>query len=201
MSNYLTLEEVKESIDLSGTSYRDDDIERALAAAELVIENLCEDRFYQDGTAVARYYDPEDSATVKLRPSAATIDSVKVDEDGDGVYETTLAATDYVKWPYNAAADAKPWWELRIHPNSSECFPTAYPQSVEVTAKFGWATTPEAVKQATLILATKLLKRREAPFGIVAFSFDGGDAMRIARNDPDVMGLLGPYMRTRVKTA
>lgn len=201
MPNYLTLEEVKESIDLSGTSYRDDDIERALDAAELVIENMCEDRFYQDGTAVARYFDPEDSATVKLSPSSATITSVKVDEDGDGVYETTLASTDYVKYPYNAAADSKPWWELRIHPNSSECFPTVYPQSVEVTAKFGWATTPEAVKQATLILATKLLKRREAPFGIVAFNFDGGDAMRIARNDPDVMGLLGPYMRTRVKTA
>lgn len=201
MSNYVTLEELKETLSISGETFADEQAEMALDAAEGIIEEMCNDRFHQDGTAVARYFDAENSRLLKLRPSAGSITSVKVDDDGDGVYETTLASSDYVKWPYNASADSKPWWELRIHPNADNVFPTAYPQAVEVTALFGWGTTPRAIKQATSILATKLLKRRDAPFGIVAFNFDGGDAMRIARNDPDVMALVGPYMRDRISVA
>lgn len=201
MGNYLTREEFKTRINLEGTTYSDADIDRSLGAAEEIIEEMCNDRFYQSGTAVARTFDAETQRVLKLRPSAGSITSVKLDEDGDGVYEITLAASDYVKWPYNAAADSKPWWELRIHPNSDYVFPTSYPQAIEVTGLFGWATTPDAIKDATAILASKLLKRREAPFGIVAFNFEGGDAMRIARNDPDVMALVGPYMRDRISVA
>jgi hypothetical protein len=52
------------------------------------------------------------------------------------------------------------------------------------------------VQEATGLLATKLLRRvREAPFGIVALGIDPAAAMRIAKVDPDVAFLLGPYTR------
>jgi hypothetical protein len=77
-------------------------------------------------------------------------------------------------------------------------FPTCFPRSVRVTGQFGWSEVPEAVKSATVILATKLVRRaREAPFGVVSIGLDGG-AMRIARTDPDVMFLLGEYIQNPI---
>lgn len=202
MSDYITPEQLKATLSMTGETFADEDVERAITAASRGIDQLCQDRFYQGTADSARYYDPADRRVVKLLPSAGSIASVKIDEDGDGTFETTLAEnTDYLKWPYNAGDDAEPWWELHIHPNSSYRFPK-YPRSVEVTGRFGWSAVPAAIEQATGILAAKLVKRsREAPFGIAVFGLDGGEAVRIARNDPDVMFLTGPYMRSRVTVA
>jgi hypothetical protein len=119
-----------------------------------------------------------------------------VDVDGDGTFEETLTVnTDYVAHPLNAATDGWPWDRLELHPLSSATFYPQYPRSIQVTGKFGWATVPYPIVQATTILTHKLLRRaREAPFGILAFG--EGDSARIARTDPDVAMLIAPYMRT-----
>lgn len=199
---YMSVSDMKEMLSISGESFLDGEVQRALEAASRGIDELCQDVFTQGTVDTARYFDAADSCTVKLRPSAGSITSVKIDEDGDGTFEVTLTAgADYLVWPYNNEADAKPWWELHINHASSYRFPS-YQRSVEVTGRFGWATLPSAIAEATGLLAAKLLKRaREAPFGIAVFGTEGGMAMRIARNDPDVMFLIGPYMRDRVTVA
>lgn len=202
MTTYMTLSDLKDTLSISGESFIDADLERALEAASRVIDEACQDRFFQETADSTRYFDPAGPRRVKLRPSAGSITTVKIDDNGDGSFPTTLAAgTDYLAWPYNNGTDSKPWWELHIHPNSSLCLPDL-PRSVQVTGKFGWETTPAEIVQATGLLAAKLLKRaREAPFGIAVFGADAGMAMRIARNDPDVMMLISPYMRDRAVVA
>lgn len=199
MTVYLSATALKDTLSLTGETFADNDVDRALLAASRGLDELCHDRFY--ATAGTYYFDPADSMTVKLRPSAGSITSIAVDTDGDGDFETELTDTDYLAWPYNNPAEAKPWWEVQLHPKSSVRFP-AYPRSVRVIGSFGWATLPPALEQATGLLAAKLLKRaREAPFGIAVFGTEGGVAMRIARNDPDIMFLVGPFIRDRVVVA
>jgi hypothetical protein len=51
------------------------------------------------------------------------------------------------------------------------------------------------VRQATGIIATKIIKRaRDAPMGIIT-AFDG-TAVRMSRFDPQVEELLAPYNRS-----
>jgi hypothetical protein len=55
---------------------------------------------------------------------------------------------------------------------------------------------PAPIVDATTMLANRLLKRkREAPLGVVALGID--TAARVARTDPDVLGLIEPYIRMR----
>lgn len=198
MTTYQSGSALKETLSLVGETFMDNDIDLALEAASRGIDELCNDRFYPaPGTYV---FDPESPYRVKLRPSAATITSVAVDMDGDGTHETPLDSSDYLAWPYNNPNEAKPWWELHLRRDGIR-FPNR-PAAVQVAGTFGWGTIPAPITQATGLLAAKLLKRsREAPFGIAVFGTEGGVAMRIARTDPDIMFLLGPFMRDRVVVA
>jgi hypothetical protein len=54
---------------------------------------------------------------------------------------------------------------------------------------------PDEVHTATIILATKFFKRKDAPFGVAGFSDLG--AVRIIQSDPDVKMLLDPYVKQR----
>lgn len=194
--NYVELEELKATLELSGYSFADSDLKAAVAAASRGIDQACGRRFYLDtGTANVRTYTPA-STTVLHIDDLTVLTSLKTDDSGDGTFENTWALnTDYTREPLNAASDSWPWTTLRKHPSGSYSFPTNYPRSVELTGQFGWPAVPPAVTEATSILAAKLLRRaREAPFGIVAFGGEGG-VMRIARMDPDVAFLIDPYRK------
>lgn len=191
--SYVTSDELKATLSITET-FADDDIDRAVFAASRAIDNIARRRFYPDNDAAqVRYYTPHSARIVKT-DDLVTITSVQTGP-GDGTFPWTLAVdTQYVAEPLNAAADGWPWTRLCA---THYCqFPRAR-KSVRVTGKFGWATTPAAVEQATSILASKLLKRaREAPLGVFTVGgFDTVGVARIARGDPDVMMLIGAYER------
>jgi hypothetical protein len=110
------------------------------------------------------------------------------------VYQTLgVAGRDYSIEPLNATADGRPMTALRCY----SWWPTfSYARcllrgNIKITGKWGWPEIPSQIPQATAILASKLLVRsRQAPFGIVTVGLEMGVAMRIAKNDPDVMALL-----------
>lgn len=198
-NEYAELGEMKATLELVGESFADDDIALALTAASRGIDNVCGRRFWldEDNTSV-RYYSPDDECELAL-DDIVDLQELATDPGGDGTFEETWTVnTDYILEPLNAADDGWPYTCARRHPLSGLYFPTCYPRSVRVTGQFGWSAVPESVKSATVILATKLVRRaREAPFGVVSIGLDGG-AMRIARTDPDVMFLLGEYMLHRI---
>ena len=106
----------------------------------------------------------------------------------------SFAVTDYKMKPANNVLIGKAWthisfkWGERV---------TRYPDSVAVTALWGWTAVPDTIKEACLIQASRFLKRRYAPFGIVEASVEGGTSTRLlAKLDPDVYTMIHPYIRS-----
>lgn len=192
---YVTNDDFKASVDLTGFSFADDDVTAAILGASIAVDEICGRRFYDDADAnQVRYYSPSRPDIVAVH-DIVTLTSIKLDGDDDGTFETTLTSGQYVLEPLNAAADARPWTHIRLRPTSRLWFTTSYPRSVEVTAEFGWAAVPTPISEATKIIAAQVLRRkREAPFGVISASLDGG-AVYIARSDPQVQMLVEPYVR------
>lgn len=193
-NTYVELEQLKRSAELTGTSFADLDIRGAISAASRAIDEACSRRFYADTDAnQVRYYSPHRTDHCYI-DDLITLTSIKTDEGDDGTFETTWVSADYVLEPLNAAADSKPYTAIRARPSGNNVFVPQYPKSLEVTGKFGWSAIPQPIVDATTILAARILKRkREAPFGVVSLGLEG--AARITAQDPDVVALIGPYMR------
>lgn len=194
-NSYVELEDFKQTADLSGFTFADIDARGAIIAASRAIDEICGRRFYADTDSTqVRYYSPSQGNVVPIH-DLVSLTSIKLDDGDDGTFETTLTSGQYVLEPLNAAADGKPWTKIRLRPTAFEYFSTGYPKSVEVTGKFGWSSVPQPIVEATKIIATQICKRkREAPFGVISTSLDGG-AVYIARSDPQVQMLVEPYVR------
>jgi len=198
-NEYLTSSEFKASTTLTGTSFADADITLALSTASRSVDDMCGRRFWADANVnQVRYYTPL-SPTFALVDDIITLTSLLVDSDGDGTFEETWTEnTDFTLEPLNNPAEtpARPRWLIKVHQLSTQgTLPVRYPRSLKVTAKFGWAAVPDQIKQATGILASRLMIRsREAPLGVVALGLDAV-AGRIAREDPDVRSLIAPFVK------
>jgi len=200
-NEYAEVAELKATLELSGESFADDDIQLALTAASRGIDNACDRRFWLDtGSTNARYYTPDNENALAI-DDLVVLTSLKTDPAGDGTFEQTWTVnTDFVLAPLNAAADGRPWNTVRPR-SASRFYLPCVERSVEITGQFGWSAVPAEVKSATVILATKLMRRaREAPFGVVSIGLDGA-AIHIARTDPDILFLLGEYMRNPIAVA
>ena len=119
---------------------------------------------------------------------------VKVDSLDDGTYPDTVTAGYVLRRPLNAAAKGRPWTELVVHPNSS-VQPTGREAGVQVTARWGWSSVPTAIKEATLLQASRILARRDAPFGVAGSPEAGSEVRLLARLDPDVSVAVAPFRR------
>lgn len=206
---YVELEQFKSTLELTSTTFSDQDCLLALDAASRTIDAHCNRRFYPDTDAIqVRYYDPFDRGAIPVDDLIA-LTSIKTDAAGAGTYDQTWTATDYLLEPQNAVANGQPYTIIRRRPSGNFYFHTrndhlwGYPMGsvrlvpqVQVTGKFGWSSVPSAVRQATTILAGRLLKRsRETPYGIApGLGMDGG-GMRIGSVDYDVQMLLAPLVR------
>ena len=197
-TDYLAAEQLKASLELTGTVFADGDIGPAITAASRGIDNACNRRFYPDTVDATRYYTPQDPYCCLIDDLYA-FTSLNVDQTADGVFEQSWTLnTWFTLEPLNAAADGWPYTRIVANPRWSWGLPSWYPRSVQLTGRFGWASVPGAVTEATTILATQLLKRaREAPFGVVAIGVDVGAVSRIAVTDPQIKMLIAPYMRER----
>ena len=100
----------------------------------------------------------------------------------------------FAKQPGNAAAEGRPWTRLVVDPTSAT-LPTLKEDGVTVTARYGWSAVPGAVQQATLLQASRLFTRRQAPFGVAGSPELGSELRLLAKVDPDVAVVLGPYTR------
>lgn len=168
-------------------------LDTALDAASRLVEDITGRTFYVDGSTSTRDYWPDDYRTVTVGDiSTLTGVVLQTDEDDDGTFETTRSASDYQVLPVNnPSALGRPWTKLRIVGTSSSLFRVCgYHSPIRVTATWGWPAVPGAVKEATLIAAANLWKRKDAPFGVAGFAEFG--VLRI-RDDPDVKALLKPF--------
>lgn len=195
---YATLSELKVFVGIPDADTLDDvALQLALDAASSQVDFWTGQVFTADETATTRDYLVDRVGELDVAPISTTTGLVvATDTDGDGTFETTWDAADYRLEPVNAAAAGVPW--DRIVAVGSRWFPKNEKRpTVRVTAKFGWpgGTAPEAVKLATLIQASRLFKRKDAPFG-VAGSVEFGSELRLLNEmDRDAQNLLRPFRR------
>ena len=172
----------------------------AITAASRAIDAHCGRQFGQLTAAVTRYY-TWDGVTHDGRSLLVTDDlyttatlTISVDTAGDGLTPVALAAADYDLWPANAAADAVPWKGFLLRKASAAPF-SRYARGIEVAARWGWASVPIDVVQATLMQAARLFARRNAPFGVAGSPELGSEMRLLAKLDPDVAAGLSHLRR------
>ena len=143
-------------------------------------------------TAATRYFTPDTMLRCFVDDLSA-VTTLKTDEDGDLTYETTWATTDYDLLPANAAGRGEPYQWVDVALNGRYGFPT-HVNAVQIVGNFGYPSVPAPVTEACLILAQRIYKRKDAPFGI-AGSTAFGDLQVLVKRDPDAYVLLEPYMK------
>lgn len=198
---YVSAESLKATLSLTGFSFADEDVDLAVAAASRAIDAATFRRFWQDEYATEqRIYRPYNPALLEI-DDAVEVAEVAVDAGRDGSFtEVWQEGIDFQLEPLNAAADGRPFERLRVlEPRGAFAWWGRLALNVRLTGQFGWPEVPPEVEQATAIVAHRLLRRaREAPFGIVTLGLDQPTALRIARQDPDLLTLLDGVTRQLV---
>lgn len=171
----------------------DDDAEIGLAvtAASRAADRYCNRQFgVTDGLEERSY-----TATWDRRRGRWV---VEIDDlmTAAGLVITTAAGTvdAYQLEPANAEFQGQPWTRVVVDPAAAVA-PATDENGVQVTATFGWTDVPAPVKQATLLQASRIFKRRDAPFGVAGSPQEGSELRLLAKVDPDVEVVLGPYRR------
>jgi hypothetical protein len=151
------------------------------------------------------------SVTVKLQPcgpySLSTPDlisvtTLKTDDDGDGVFETTWSAADYELQPVNAALEVQPRPYTSIAAVGSLLFPVTYGtgrrRRAELVGVLGWSPYPAPVTEAAAILGGDYLKLGGMAFGVAGYGDYG--AVR-ARLSTPALSMLDPFRLTPILMA
>lgn len=193
VNSYITADDIKATLILDGTTFADDDIERAVNAANAAVDQLFGRPFVhdvnEDGEPVPtdRHYSVRRRSReiVGIRDlTRLTPIEISIDLAGDGTFSTNLVEnTDYYLEPLNAELDGKPFEQIRA---VNGLFP-AGTRILRITGTYGWPTDPPPQLIAFAeILAVKFVERiRSAPLGVITAGADMGVAMRLGKLDPD----------------
>jgi hypothetical protein len=199
-NGYCTLSDVKSAFRITD-SVDDAMLEIAIESASREIDGYCERVFYNAGTAT-RVYVPTDTFYVET-DDIITLTTLKTSSTGVSFDITWSSSGDYQLEPLNGVNGGLTGHPaMRIRAIGSYLFPLWDPRNlnshqatVQVLGVFGWSAVPIAIKQATIILASRLFKRLDTPLGV---SFDELGALRVGRVDPDVEKLISPYKKVRM---
>lgn len=186
MAAYASLDQLKARLDITGTA-DDAVLTEILDAASRQVDGWCGRAFGAAEATEARMMTADDWDLLILPYDLYELTAIEVDRDGDRVYETTWDVTDVDMQPHEA-----PYRVLR--PANGKAFPT-FAYAVKLTGNWGYgADVPAPIREATLLQAARLFKRKDAPFGVTG-SPEHGQLQTISRIDPDVKELLAPYTR------
>lgn len=201
---YASLDEFKRYMALTETSQHDNTLEDALQSASKEIERLCNRQFNNSEAApTARVYKPTTWTTALVDDFLTTTGLIiKTDVTGDGTFETTWTTSDYELFPLNGIVEGQGEWPYyKIVSVLGERFPinrTGRKATVEVTAKWGWASVPAPIKQACLLMAAETFQLKDAPLGVAGMGEFG--VVRV-RGNKMAANKLQPFIREPVLVA
>jgi hypothetical protein len=201
VNGYATLAEVKAAARITD-NIDDSLLETAIESSSRDIDAYTERVFFNTGaTAVTRIYIPENIYLLETDDIIA-VTSIKTDTTGEGGFDQTWATTDYQLEPLNGLAGGIATPFTRVRAVGDYLWPVYEPRdinagqaSVQIVARFGFASIPTAIKQATILSSLRAYKRYESPTGVLGFSDIG--VVRVGRLDPDVERLIQPYRKIR----
>lgn len=197
MADYATLAQLKSALRI--TDQVDDSLlNTSLASASRWVDGWCDRSFAAAGTAVTyRDFVPTETFGIVHIDDCVEVTEVRIDDDLDQTYSKTLRAIDWAAEPANSVTYglALPFTRLRTYEDGYWPVWRGQP-TVRVYARYGWTAVPEAVKEATILQASRLFTRLDSPLGVAGMGDMG--VMRVSRFvDPDVEQLLAPYRRVR----
>src|SRR5690606_12441292 len=184
MTTHATLDELKMRLDITGD--QDDAVlSSVLEAASRQVDGWC-GRPFESGTG-ARQLTAYTWRLLILPDDLHAVTAIAVDRDGDRVYETAWQLTDIDLSPYPGPYQV-------VRPRGGKAFPT-HSYAVQITGDWGFGSeAPAPIREATLLQAIRLYKRKDAPFGVTG-SAEHGQLQTISRVDPDVKELIAPFVR------
>lgn len=189
MADYATLTELKTALRITDTS-DDTELQAKLTSASRRVDQDTGriHGFGVDANATARIYTP-------MHEELLTVDDISTSvglivEQGRGTSWSVVDSNSYDLLPQNAEADSRAIETLQ---RVSGCWPLWGATRVRVTAKWGWPAVPDNIKNATILLAARLFRRKDSPEGLKGFADLG--VVRVSRWDPDYADLIGPYVK------
>ncbi|WP_347852205.1 phage head-tail connector protein [Planktomarina sp.] len=199
-NGYATLADVKGAFRITD-NVDDALIELSIESASREIDGYCERVFYNAGTAT-RVYIPTDTFYTET-DDIISVTTLKTSSTGESFDTTWSASGDYQLEPLNGISGGLIGHPAtRIRAIGSYLFPLWSPKNVnsheatvQVVGVFGWSAVPTAIRQATIIQASRLFKRLDTPLGI---SYDELGSLRVGRVDPDVEKLVMPFRKVRM---
>ncbi len=194
-NGYATLAETKSALRITD-AVDDSLLEMAIESASRLIDGYAGRQFFSSGTAT-RYFTADDDFVCEIDDISSSNITLVTAMDADAVFDTTWATTDYQLEPLNQVLDGQSWAFTRIRAVGDYLWPISGGEAlVKLTAVFGWPSVPIAIKQATIIQASRIFKRLDSPLGVAGFGDLG--VMRVSSSlDPDVAQLVAPYRRLR----
>jgi Phage gp6-like head-tail connector protein len=199
-NGYTTLNAMKNFLSIVDSS-DDTLLEGFIESASRSIDRIANRRFYADAAASARKYRAYNDLFVYVDDISSTTGLVvKIDDDGDGTFETTLTInTDFLVEPLTAASKDRPFTQLTMvntsftWPIFPGLFSNGLRPGVEVTAKWGWPAVPDDIETACQILTADLYKRKDSPGGILGLGDLG--AIRMSPLGRDVTAMVRAYKK------
>jgi hypothetical protein len=194
-NGYCTLAQLKSSDVLNiSDANSDTTLETVIEAVSRLIDNSCARYFYSSAGQV-RYYNTNDPYCLRTDDIASASGvTVEIDLNGDGVYEYTLAGTDYSVAGYNDLLKEFPFSKLETTPAASYTFSTS-PKGNKVTATYGWAAVPKPITLACILQSAREYKRFNAILGVSGATAIGTTTLTMPSLDPDVEKLIYQYKR------
>lgn len=188
--DYVTDAELKSYLRIGDTA-DDAQIKLAVTSGSRAVDGTTYRQFGQVAAAEARTYTPrwDDS----LCRWVIVIDDL-MDQAGLTVVLPTGAITLFTLDPANAAQRLRPWTRIVVSDDST-VKPKGEAGEATVTAKWGWSTVQDTIKEATLLQSARFFKRRDAPFGVAGSPETGSELRLLAKVDPDVAVMLRSYIR------
>ncbi len=203
---YLTREELKRTLNLTGESYADQDVDVAIEAASRGLEavynavwtlgaDTAEQRYYTGNGRIVPLGDVLHVTEVALDYTPLWPDEANYPYGfgGTGTYSTILSPSDYRLLPIQNGlvadgGNGQPFQTLQLSRSAQIYNVPSGVDAIRVTGQFGWETVPAGVRSAATIIASRLLQRaRKGAFGIINLDLSGSTirATQIA-TDPEI---------------
>lgn len=171
----------------------------AIEGASIAINNDTHRNFVVQDADVTRIFPLPRPSLISPRtlrvPDLLSITTLLVDDNDDGVFETTIASGRYELdtfhtdegWPFEIVRLVDRDWPR----------PGNRRRRVSIGGRWGWAAVPSPIVEACALLVARLSARPiSAPLGVQSFGELGTQSVRAS--DPDYMHLIGPYMKKGV---
>ena len=191
-NGYCTLDDLKASARITD-SVDDALLELAIEAASREIDSATERQFFQ--TSATRVYTPRDSYICDT-DDIVSITTLKTSSSANATYDLTWTTSDYQLEPLNGIAGGLTVPFSNIRATGNYLFTISGGEAtVQIAGTFGFNAVPTAIKQATVILASRIFKRNDSPLGVTGFGDLG--VIRVGKLDPDVEVMIMPYKKLR----